>query len=103
MGLGGYLALGLVVFMGLGGLYEIWVDHAYLGGGIWLASAILLLPPVQSLLNRIGVRIPAQVSLVIFVGGFMAGLLSLNQTLSKAEPPSTLQTPVSTEISLPKR
>ncbi len=86
IGLGGYLALGLVIFMGLGGAYEIWFDQAYLGGGIWLGSAILLLPPIQALLGRIGLRIPAKVSLVIFVGGFMVGLLALNQTLSTADP-----------------
>ena len=85
-GMGGYIALGLLLFMGLVGIYEIWVDKAYLGGGIWLGSAIVLLPPIQSLLRKIGLRIPAQVSLLIFVGGFMAGLLALNQSLKDSNP-----------------
>lgn len=72
----GGLAWGLVLFMLAGGVYSLIIDKAWLGGGIWTVSALILLPPVQSFCaETLGVDIPEVLSLLIFVGGFIAGLL----------------------------
>lgn len=74
---GGWLALGLVGFMLVGGIYSLIVDQAWLGGSIWTLTALILLPPVQDLLAKLGLKIPPPVSLSLFVLGFFGGLLAL--------------------------
>lgn len=75
---GGGLSLGLVVFMLLGGIYSLAVDRAWLGGGVWTAAGLILLPPVQSwLAERWGLRLPPLLSIGILVCGFLTGLILL--------------------------
>jgi len=73
---GGWLAYGLLGWMLVGGSYEIWVDQAWLGGGIWVLTALLLLPLVQDWIYHLsGWQIPPPLSLGVFVLGFVTGLL----------------------------
>ncbi|PKL76242.1 MAG: hypothetical protein CVV27_11290 [Candidatus Melainabacteria bacterium HGW-Melainabacteria-1] len=71
----GGLALGLTGLMLLGGLWSLVLDQAWLGGGIWTLSGLVLLPTVQHKLAELGLRIPPLASVLILVGGFLSGLL----------------------------
>lgn len=69
--------MGLVLFMLVGGIYSLVMQQAWLGGSIWTLTALILLPPIQDQLARLGIKIPPPVSLTIFVLGFMGGLFAL--------------------------
>ena len=70
------LAWGLVLFMLAGGIYSIAIDQAWLGGSIWAFTALFLLPPLQNFCSDfLNMEIPEPLSLLVFVLGFLSGLL----------------------------
>lgn len=74
----GLLTLGLLLLMACGGVYSAVLDGLWLGGGVWVLSALLLFPPLQAALARwTGWAMPPLLSLGILVGGFLGGLLLL--------------------------
>ena len=74
--LSGALTLALLLLMGTAGIYEIWVDQYYLGGGIWVLTTLFLLPPVSERLQD-HFDFPSAVFLGVFLLGGLLGFVCL--------------------------